>query len=161
MTPVSRRLRLYGQPAEVADLPWAWAEERLAAAPTYWVTAGGVARPHPRPVWGLWHDDRLLLSVGSPALASSLVPGGQVAVHLDSGTEVVVVEGRVGERGVVDGDVVAAYDTKYDWRYDIGEYGPLTAIVPDRVHAWHSAGWAGRNGFVAGATFDFTDAGGG
>jgi len=94
-------------------------------------------------------------------LASSLVPGGQVTVHLDSGTEVVVVEGRVGERGVVDGDVVAAYDTKYDWRYDIGEYGPLTAIVPDRVHAWHSAGWAGRNGFVAGATFDFTDAGGG
>jgi hypothetical protein len=146
---------MWGRIADVDDLPWAWAEERVAAAATYWVTAGGVTLPHPRPLWGIWHGDRLLLSIGSPTLAASLPVDAPVAVHLDSGTEVVIVEGVVADRAVVDADAIAAYDRKYDWSYDVAAYGPLTAVAPRLVHAWRSAGWGGRDGVVAGASFDF------
>jgi hypothetical protein len=155
MTPVGRPLRLYGRVADVEGLPWTWVDERLAAAPTYWVTAGGVTRPHPRPVWGVWTGTHLLLSVGSPTLAASLADDATLAVNLESATEVVVLEGRVADRNVIDETAIALYDTKYEWHYDITEYGPLLAVAPERVHAWESKGWAGRDGFVAGATFEF------
>ena len=67
----------------------------------------------------------------------------------------VVVDGRVADCSVVDPVVLAAYDAKYDWSYDVGQYGPLTAIAPDRIHSWHAAGWGGRDGVVNGAAFEF------
>jgi hypothetical protein len=69
-------------------------------------------------------------------------------VHLDSGTDVVIVEGVV-EAKTVDPGLISAYDAKYTWMYDVDAYGPLTSIRPRTVLAWRSAGWAGRDGFTA------------
>jgi hypothetical protein len=98
-------------------------------------------------VWGVWADEVLHLSIGSPQLAAAR-PGTPATVHLDSGTDVVIVEGTVQAK-TVDPAVVAAYDTKYTWTYDVDAYGPLTSIRPRLVLAWRSAGWAGRDGFTA------------
>ena len=68
-------------------------------------------------------------------------------MHLDSGTDVVVVEGIAQRIIEPDAALVAAYDRKYDWQYSYDEYGPFTRITPTIVHAWRSAGWAGRDGF--------------
>jgi hypothetical protein len=68
-------------------------------------------------------------------------------VHLDSGTDVVILEGRVESRSV-DPELIAAYESKYTWKYDVDAYGPLTSIRPHTVLAWRSAGWAGRDGFI-------------
>ena len=46
------------------------------------------------------------------------------------------------------GAVVAAYDRKYDYRYDVEQHGVLTTAAPTTVLAWRSAGPAGRDGFV-------------
>jgi hypothetical protein len=126
---------------------WTWVDEQLSKAGTYWVSIGADQHPHPRPVWGVWIDEMLHLSIGSPKLAAAQ-PGAPVAVHLDSGTDVVIVEGVVEAR-TSDAGVVAAYDSKYAWSYAVDDYGPLTSIRPLVVLAWRAAGKDGRDGFTA------------
>lgn len=148
---------MYGQPVDHEVLGWSWVEERLRAAPTYWVDAAGPEVPHPRPVWGVWSEDELLLSVGSPTLRSALASDGRLVVHLDSGTEVVMVRGVAtadGDETVV-ARFLAAYDSKYDWTYDVATYGPPTRVRPSVVTAWHAAGPGGRDGFVASGKWRF------
>ncbi len=86
-------LRMYAAASEAAPLEWDWVDEQLAAAGTYWIAARSPAHPHPRPVWGVWLDDALLLSVGSPVVLRQLQDDARTTVHLDSGTDVVIVEG--------------------------------------------------------------------
>ena len=137
----------YAQPSARPGLEWAWVEPQLTDAGTYWVSTGTDRHPHPRPVWGVWVDDMLHLSIGSPKLAEA-ASGTPTTVHLDSGTDVVIVEGVIDAKAA-DPAIIAAYDTKYAWTYDVGSYGPLTSIRPHVVLAWRSAGWAGRDGFTA------------
>jgi hypothetical protein len=139
-------LILYGETSDAAPLDWPWVDAQLAAAGCYWVVAHGAGHPHPRPVWGVWIDEALHLSIGSPVIARLLHDDPHVAVHLDSGTDVVIVEGTVVERSD-DAGLLRAYNEKYDWAYTVEEYGPLTTIAPATVLAWRSAGWAGRAGF--------------
>jgi hypothetical protein len=149
MEPTRETLVMYGAASTAEPLEWAWADGELAAAGTYWAvppTPSPGAHPHPRPVWGVWRAPELHLSVGSPVLARALVTGAPVTAHLDSGTDVVVVEGTVTGH-TTDADLVAAYDAKYEYRYDVDEYGPLTTVRAERVLAWRSAGPAGRDGF--------------
>ena len=89
-------LRMHGARLEVAALEWDWVEAQLVGAGTYWTTSTTSGRAHPRPVWGVWQGDRLYLSVGTPATLQALMADPAVTVHLDSGTDVVIVEGRVG-----------------------------------------------------------------
>lgn len=139
-------LRLYGQPSDKPPPDWGWVDGQLGSAGTYWVVTPTQTRPHPRPVWGLWREDALHLSVGSPTLTQAMLPTTPVTVHLDSGTDVVIVEGIVAGPST-DSELIAAYDSKYTWEYSVEEYGPLTTIVPTQIFAWRSGGWAGRDGF--------------
>jgi hypothetical protein len=147
--PVSEPLRLFGAASEDPPLEWTWVDDQLAAAGTYWLVAATDRHPHPRPVWGVWLGGVLQLSVGGPVLRRQLVASPEVTVHLDSGTDVVIVEGWAGETSPDEhAAAIAAYDAKYDWQYTIDEYGPLTTVRPQRVLAWRSGGWAGRDGFT-------------
>src|SRR6476469_4063843 len=83
---------MYGQVSDTPALEWPWVREQLERAGTYWVVARSVAHPHPRPGWGVWADDALPLSIGSPVMARQVSADPRVTVHLDSGTDVVVVE---------------------------------------------------------------------
>lgn len=149
-------LSMYGTPSDRPAPSWSWVAGQLADAGTYWVVARGARHPHPRPVWGVWDRHRLLLSIGSPTIARELERDPTVTVHLDSGTDVVIVEGRA--RGPsVEPSILERYDAKYDWDYDVSQYGPLTVVVPSTVIAWRSAGWAGREGFQATARWRFPD----
>ncbi len=140
------QLRLYGELSKTEALDWSWVDGQLELAGTYWVTARTIGPPHPRPVWGVWLESRLYLSIGTPLTVEALSVDPRVTVHLDSGTEVVIVEGRaVGAASDTDG--VAEYEGKYDWSYELDKYGPLTCIVPETVLAWRTAGWAGQGGF--------------
>ena len=147
MPGVRRILRMYGQPSEHPPLAWEWVAAQLEAAPTYWVIPRNDGYPHTRPVWGLWLDDALHLSIGSPVIRSALATDPRVSVHLDSGTDVVVVEGQVLPASSTDEAVLAAYDAKYDWQYDEAQYGPISRVTPQAVVAWRTGGWAGRESF--------------
>ena len=139
---------MYGVVAEVEELEWGWVERQLDHAGTYWVVARGAGHPHPRPVWGVWARDGLHLSIGSPVVARELSADPTVTVHLDSGTDVVVVEGTAALQSPEASEAhLDAYNVKYDWDYEIEQYGPFTHVQPTTVMAWRSAGWAGRDGF--------------
>ena len=140
-------LRLYGAPSGRPELPWEWVDRQLCDAGTYWVVGPTTGHPHPRPVWGVWLHERLRLSIGSPTLRRTLTAGTAVAVHLGSGTDVVIVEGTVADNNTTTRAAIDAYNTKYDWDYQIAQYGALTEVRPERVIAWQAAGRFGRDSF--------------
>ena len=140
-----------------SELPWSFAEERLRDERNYWVVTmrrGGI--PQARPVWGLWNDDGLFLSVGHGGLQrAELVPRMPVSVHVDSAVEVVIVEGTIDRIvGFEGGGVVheatldvsdtarrratLSYNEKYSWNFS-PQGGDLNFLVqPSTVFAWIS-----------------------
>jgi Pyridoxamine 5'-phosphate oxidase len=85
----------YGIP-ESADglLPWSWARERLERATTYWLaTAGPDGAPHLVPIWGAWVADRWYVEGGATRWQRNLRANPKLAIHIESGDELVIVEG--------------------------------------------------------------------
>jgi len=127
----------YGVPDdEVGLLPWSWAEERLVSAHNYWIATSG---PHASPVWALWRDGAVVFSCSPRSRkARELARDPRVVVHLESGDEVVIVEGEV-QRVVADAVLVDEYERKYAHRADPGE--GWYRVVPRRVLAWTEPGY--------------------
>jgi len=80
----------YGQPGGPDSLlPWSYVEERLRAAANYWITTvGPPARPHARPVDGVWVGGALCFG-GSPETrwVRNLIANPSISVHLSSEAE--------------------------------------------------------------------------
>jgi Pyridoxamine 5'-phosphate oxidase len=84
---------MFGNRTGSGEIPWEWATERLSHARTYWIaTTRPTGQPHSRPVWGVWLDNTLYFSAGSLA-AKNLTTQPAITVHLESGNEVVIIEG--------------------------------------------------------------------
>ena len=156
-TRVANRLRMWGQENDSPPPDWRWVEGQLLQASTYWVVARSAEYPHPRPVWGIWRDGAVLLSIGSPSISRALAADPRVSVHLDSGTDVVIVQGLA--RVVTESDALAefttAYNAKYDWEYRSARDGPPTRVDAQEVLTWRAAGTAGRDGFPQAARWTF------
>ena len=97
-------------------------------------------------MWGVSRDGLLHLSFGSPTIRRA-VDADPVTVHLESGTDVVIIEGTATAAPTAPA-VVRAYDAKYDWSYDTQEYDDLVRVEPSVVKAWRAAGSAGRDSFT-------------
>jgi PPOX class probable F420-dependent enzyme len=80
-------------------LDWSWAVERLTASRNYWIaTTRPDGRPHAMPVWGAWWDERLIFGTNRQShKARNLDRDPRVVAHLESGDEVVILEGEVEE----------------------------------------------------------------
>lgn len=99
-TPLPERPHMpdYGITTDAAGLmSWDWANQRLAAARNYWIcTTRPDGAPHAAPVWGVWVDGMLAFGCArSSRKARNLAADPRVTVHLESGDEVVILEGRV------------------------------------------------------------------
>ncbi|HEY2073813.1 MAG TPA: pyridoxamine 5'-phosphate oxidase family protein [Gaiellaceae bacterium] len=129
----------YGVPEEAEGmLPWSWAAKRLADAHNYWVATNG---PHSSPVWAIWRDEALVFSCGARSRkARALALDPRIVVHLESGDEVVIVEG-VAEPTTADDSMIDEYERKYAFRADKGE--GWYRVAPKRVLAWTEAGFPG------------------
>src|SRR5438067_9673536 len=92
----------YGVPeGEEGILPWIWAVERLEAARNYWFsTTRPDGRPHAMPAWAVWLDGVLYFE-GSPLTrrARNVAANSAIVVHLESGDEVVILEGEAHAAG--------------------------------------------------------------
>ena len=125
----------YGVPEDRDGLlPWGWAEERLVGAHNYWLATAG---PHASPVWALWRDGGLVFSC-SPRSRKARAIGAdpRVVVHLESGAEVVIVEGEA-EQIEATPEILAEYERKYGWRADPNEGWYRVGVR--RVLAWREA----------------------
>jgi len=132
--------RMFGGSVGSAELSWGWATERLSRARNYWIaTTRPDGRPHSRPVWGVWLDTTLYFSTGSLA-AQNLVSRPAITVHLESGSEVVIIEGvaeKVTDASLVE-QVVHLYNQKYHWNLDPKQLdGPFYAVRPQVAFGWH------------------------
>jgi Pyridoxamine 5'-phosphate oxidase len=138
--PEASQPRMFGGYVGSAELPWTWATERLNRAHNYWIaTTRSDGRPHSRPVWGVWLNDTFYFSTGSLA-ASNLVTRPATAVHLESGSEVVIIEGVaevVNNADLVE-QVVSLYNQKYNWNLDTHNLpDPFYAVRPQVAFGWH------------------------
>lgn len=121
--------------------PWRAVRDRLAKARNYWVTTTRPnGRSHAMPVWGVWLDEAFYFATDRESRkAKNLATNRNLVVHLESGDEVVIVEGsaeEVAEHGVLDHFVIA-YDAKYRFRPDPGNASQLVYRVrPQVVLAW-------------------------
>lgn len=155
----------YGLPTTTEGLlPWSHARERLERARNYWVaTTRPDGRPHVSPIWGVWVDETFYCD-GSPATrrGRNIAANPAVAVHLESGDDVVIVEGLAAQVAAPDpalaARLAAAYGAKYAPDYQPGpdqwKEGGLYAVRPRVALAWSH--------FPADATrFVFADSQGG
>ncbi len=92
----------YGLPEDTEGLlSWDAVEPRLVDSPVYWIaTVRPDGSPHVVPRWGVWMDDRLWYD-GSPETvhARNLAADPRCAVHLEDGTQAVMLEGESAVSG--------------------------------------------------------------
>lgn len=117
-------------------LPWDWAVERLERSRNYWIcTTRADGSPHAAPVWGLWWDGGVFFGTSPESRKGrNLARDPRVAIHLESGDEVVMLEGEI-DRVPIDDVFADAYKAKYEFRPD-PNVGPWYALRPQRAHAW-------------------------
>lgn len=145
----------YGTPGGPESLlPWSHVEERMRRASNYWiVTVGANARPHARPVDGVWVDGALCFG-GSPQTrwVRNLMANPSISVHLSSEAEAIILEGTA--EYVTDpshplaGPSTAASKAKYPQYFSGTEpsFRPFWALRPATAFAWI------LEGFPRGAT---------
>jgi PPOX class probable F420-dependent enzyme len=131
----------YGISTAPPSMAWSTIEEQLRSARSYWIcTTRADGRPHAMPVWGIWQDGELIFSTGTGSVKGrNLRRDPRVVAHLESGDDVVVLEGTVAE--VTEPDVLApwvdAYEEKYSFRPDPSdEDGVVYRVVAERAYTW-------------------------
>ena len=89
----------YGVPETTEGiLDWSWARDRLERAIVYWLaTTGADGAPHLIPIWGAWVGGRWYVEGGPVRWQRHLRENPQLAIHIEIGKEVVIVEGTAVE----------------------------------------------------------------
>lgn len=126
---------------------WSHVESRLRESKNYWLcTVRPNGHPHAIPRWGVWVNGRLYFD-GSPETrhARNIAGNPHVAVHLESGDDVVAMEGlgRAHPRPSAElGQQLAdAYALKYGAlgyspKPDQWDNGGLYEVTPTKILAW-------------------------
>ena len=135
--------------------PWSRVSEQMLAAHTYWIgTTRSDGRPHVMPVWGVWLDETFYFSTG-PATVNgrNLAANPARVVHLDSGEDVVVLEGvaeEITEPSLV-GRINDLYGPTYQWDERMSSF---YALRPRVAFAWlcRGGGPASESDFKGSAT---------
>ena len=145
----------YGTPGGPDSLvPWSYVEERLRAAANYWITTVGPnARPHARPVDGVWVDGALCFG-GSPETrwVRNLMANPAISVNLSSEAEAIILEGTAQyvthSSHPLAAVSTAATKAKYPQYFsgDESPFRPFWALRPTTAFAWT------LEGFPRGAT---------
>ncbi|MCX6022842.1 MAG: pyridoxamine 5'-phosphate oxidase family protein [Chloroflexi bacterium] len=106
-------------------LPWAAVRDRIAQARNYWVaTTQPNGAPHVMPVWGLWLREAFYFSTDPASRKGrNLAVNPRVAVHLESGDDVVILEGTAErlKNDAVPSEFSNAYFEKYQVRLDTND----------------------------------------
>jgi hypothetical protein len=145
--PRASRLRMPGGHQQAAEgdplLPWAEAVARLERAQNYWLARTGPdGRPHVTPLWGVWVAGAFWFD-GIPMAwwAQNLAANPAISVNLESGGDIVILEGDAEDiEAVTDADlaarIVAAWGQKYG-----GELPRLTERGLFRLRPRSARGW--------------------
>ncbi|MCY3568597.1 MAG: pyridoxamine 5'-phosphate oxidase family protein [Chloroflexi bacterium] len=121
-------------------MSWQWVTEQLQTARNYWVaTTRPSGRPHSVPVWGVWVDDAFHFATDPKGVtARNLIENPESVVNLESGDEVVILEGRFELRDSTPG-IQVAFNAKYDMPWGEDETIPVFTLSVKKALAWTEA----------------------
>jgi hypothetical protein len=129
----------YGIPKSAKGmLPWSHADERLARSRHYWIaTTSSDGRPHSVPVWGVWVDGAVCFGGGPETRwARNLKANPKVALHLEKGDDVVILEGDVDRVENPDHPLVASVQDAYEKKYKMRHPPPFWVLRPAKAFVW-------------------------
>ena len=133
----------YGLKPRKQYLPWEHAESRLAKSRNYWIcTTRPDGRPHSIPVWGSWADGALYFGTARTSRkALNLARNPALSVHLESGDDVVILEGTAVE--VSDPATFRKIDKAYRAKYKtpLHPEAVLYCVRPRVALAWTEKGF--------------------
>jgi general stress protein 26 len=133
---------MYGLKSPHKFLRFRHAEERLSKCRNYWIcTVRLDGRPHSIPVWGFWLDGALYFgSARASCKARNLVQNPAISVHLESGDDVVILEGKAVEVDLTNKAACrkldAASRAKYNMPMMIMPESVLYCVRPHTVLFW-------------------------
>lgn len=133
---------MYGLKPRKQYLPFSHAAERLAKSRNYWIcTSRPDGRPHSIPVWGFWIDGALYFGTArSSRKARNLAQNTAVSIHLDSGDDVVILEGVAVEVDLTNKSMRKKLDqasrAKYKMPMIVMPEAMLYSVRPRVVLAW-------------------------
>lgn len=138
----------YGVPKTMkGTLSWDWARNRLERAMVYrMATADASGAPHLIPIWGAWVNDRWYVEGGPTRWKRNLKANPQLAINVEFGDEVVLVEGAGREIESFDDAEAKAVLEGYAKYKAIGYEaeasnwtgGGLWELKPAKAFAWSS-----------------------
>lgn len=120
-------------------MSWEWVDKQMALSRNYWICSTRAdGRPHAAPVWGVWHEGALYFgSSPTSQKARNIARQPEIVVHLESGDDTVILEGRVVEER--DPARIAPVDKLYAAKYPPFDPTPSAAYMVLRPHtalAW-------------------------
>jgi nitroimidazol reductase NimA-like FMN-containing flavoprotein (pyridoxamine 5'-phosphate oxidase superfamily) len=132
----------YGFTASTPHKPPAWNSitERIRTSRNYWICSlSPDGQPHALPVWGVWFEDHLyFVTKRASKKARNLLANPKVAIHLESGDDVISFQGRVEE--VSDSthlaQVAVVYATKYNGDEIYRETEVVFELLPHLAFTW-------------------------
>lgn len=147
-----RPMTMYRKPARVEPDRWEDVADALTDALEYWLTTVRPdGTPHPRVMWGLWQDARLLLS--PPATQHThVLNSNRVAAQVQLNERIVIVEGTALEE--TDSNAIDAFVADYSAKYDHELHRrPPVVVTPTKILSWTIRGEAARDGFGVGGVW--------
>lgn len=128
-------------PAEGGEglLPWSWAEERLLASRSFWLSTVAGGQPHTMPVWGVWSGGAFFFSTGEQSRkARNLAANPHCTVVTEHADEAVILEGvaTMAPAGDELRDACAAYAAKYPGFALDAPIGRVFIVRPQKVFAF-------------------------
>ena len=133
---------MYGLKPRMQYLPFSHAEARLTNSRNYWIcTARPDGRPHSIPVWGFWVDGALFFGTARASRkARNLAPNPAVSIHLESGDDVIILEGNAVEVDLTDKSRLPPLDAASRAKYKMPLMATpevvLYSVRPRVVLAW-------------------------
>jgi len=141
----------YGVPVDAEGMrSWSEVEQQLVAATHVWLaTTRSDGRPHVVPRWGVWLDGRFWYD-GSPDTihARNLRSNSACVLNLESGADVVIVEGTSQPSEPIRGELGERLSEAFAWKYGSRGYlpepdawsgpeaGGMLVLTPQKAMAW-------------------------
>ena len=131
-------------------LSWDYVDSRMRDSVNYWIAStGSDGRPHAVPVWGAWLQD-VFYFVGTGRKVRNLRVNPHAVVHLESGDDVVLIEGSFEEISLPSQELLRQVDEEFVRKYKTyrpsehlndrtkSSFPPdgLFAVLPQLVIAW-------------------------
>jgi nitroimidazol reductase NimA-like FMN-containing flavoprotein (pyridoxamine 5'-phosphate oxidase superfamily) len=139
------KMKAYGiHESSEGMLAWDFVDEQMANSRNYWIgTTRPDGRPHAAPVWGVWLDDSLYFGTSPTARkARNLDANAALVVHLESGDDVVILEGTAVKLTAMPPELYETFSTAYAAKYNgfkpnsPSEVEPIYTLQIKTAMAW-------------------------